>query len=317
MKSDRGDEAMWRHATWATDFSELSEAALEFLIPLLKRFGTKLALVHCVPNIATAYTSGELLEPLPADIPVMMNAVMRRMKEEAMEKLKAKADELKLAGIDAEPFVLEGDAHHAIIEFSRSHDTDLIVVGTKGESGIRGWFVGSTTARIVQASDRPVLSISKPSKPTYERILVPTDLSEASSSALSYAVLLAKEIGASVFVLHVMELLEAISERETLGKLEAMVKAKLQAMAEAANGLRDRMHCHALKRHHAAEGIIEFTDENEISLIVMTTHGRTGLSRFLWGSVAERIVRECGAPVIVGRAKAFELAVSRAKTQRG
>ncbi|MCS7253987.1 MAG: universal stress protein [Armatimonadota bacterium] len=302
---------MWRHITWATDFSELSDAALYFVLPLAKQMGSNVALVHCIPNIAAAYTSGQLLEPLPAEIPILMGNVLAQIREEAIERLEAKASELRSMGIGVEVHILQGDAHHAVIEFAHKSETDLIAIGTKGVSGIGEKLLGSTTARIIQGSDKPVLSINQPRKPKLESMLVPTDLSEASSFALSYAIALAKLIGASVHVLHVMELLEAIGERETVNRLEVMVKAKLEVMAEAANGISDKTHIHALKRHHAAEGILEFVDENNIDLVIMTTHGRTGLARFLWGSVAERVIRECSAPVIAARAKAFERALSK------
>jgi len=303
---------VWRHITWATDFSELSDAALDFILPLAKRMNSKVALVHCIPDIAMAYTSGQLLEPLPAEIPILLGNMLAQMREEAIERLEGRASELRSMGISAEVHILQGDAHHAVIEFAHKSDTDLIVIGTKGIGGIGERLLGSTTARIIQGSDKPVLSMSQPRKPKFDNLLVPTDLSEASSHALSYAIALAKLIGASVHVLHVMELLEAVGERETIDKLEVMVKTKLEAMAEAANGMSEKTHCHAIKRHHATEGILDFVDENDIDIVIMTTHGRTGLTRFLWGSVAERIVRECSAPVIAARAKAFERALSKA-----
>ncbi|HID06096.1 MAG TPA: hypothetical protein EYP10_03000, partial [Armatimonadetes bacterium] len=260
---------MWHHVTWATDFSDASEAALNFVLPLVERFGAKVALVHCVPDVISAYTSGDLLDPLPADLPVVLSRMQAREKESAMERLRAKAEQLRARGISTEVAVIEGDAHHALLEYARENGSDLIAIGTRGIRGWEQWLVGSTTARVMQGATMPVMSVCRVCEPRYESVLVPTDLSKSTIPALSYASAFAQAVGGVVHLLHVMEMLEGLSEREAMEKLEGIVHDRLNGMVQETVGSNVRIVCHVLRRHYAGAGIIEFVEEHEMHLVIM------------------------------------------------
>ena len=143
--------------------------------------------------------------------------------------------------------------------------------------------------------------------PTITRILVPTDFSETSDAALAFAKTVAASFGASLHLLHVFEdpfvtgafaaeayVPMAPATREALLKdavtrlnqrLTPEERARFQATTEVVTGV-------------SATAIVEYAQDYGIDLIVMGTHGRTGMSHLLIGSVAERVVRIAACPVL-------------------
>lgn len=144
-----------------------------------------------------------------------------------------------------------------------------------------------------------------------KKVLVSTDFSESAAKALPYAASLAKEYGAELHLVHVVEdslyyaqfvydgapfdpsvLIEGLVE-DRKKKLDAVVKA-------VASGVSVSTH---LRRGVVASEIIAAAAELDVDVVVIATHGRTGLSHLIFGSVAERVVRECPCPVLTVRDK--------------
>lgn len=137
-------------------------------------------------------------------------------------------------------------------------------------------------------------------------ILVPVDFSERSRAALNYAVTLARDFGGSLVVLHVLDPLLIP------GRLEAarLRQLKSSARREAAERLQSLNHelvqmgvrVQSFLRHGpVADIIVAFAVAKKADLIIIGSQGRTGLSRLLIGSVAERVVRHATCPVLVVR----------------
>lgn len=148
-----------------------------------------------------------------------------------------------------------------------------------------------------------------------QKILVPTDLSPASMLAIDAAALLAKQLGASVELFYVYDaaLLSPLyavpgagvlaDTSASIPEFEKTVKAELERLAGA--HLADASVSHAWMQHKSpAEAICERAKESGADLIVISTHGRTGLAHMLIGSVAERVVRHAPCPVLTLRSKA-------------
>jgi nucleotide-binding universal stress UspA family protein len=139
----------------------------------------------------------------------------------------------------------------------------------------------------------------------YERILVPTDGSEASEGAVEHAVDLAKQYGATIHALYVVDsgsytsleagsdiVLEALKD-EGKTAVGHVVDAAERAGVDVTSGVQTGT---------AHRTILDYAEEEDCDLIVMGTHGRTGLNRYLLGSVTERIVRSSDVPVLTVRA---------------
>jgi nucleotide-binding universal stress UspA family protein len=147
----------------------------------------------------------------------------------------------------------------------------------------------------------------------FSRILVPTDFSELSSVALEYGQALAERFGASLHVLHVIEdpfMLGATSSEIYVPDVPAL-RAALVTEAEAQlagllpDRVRDALHVTTEVRvGHAAPIICDVARTSPCDLVVMGTHGRTGVAHLFLGSVAEKVVRMAPCPVLTIRGEA-------------
>lgn len=143
----------------------------------------------------------------------------------------------------------------------------------------------------------------------YRRILVPTDFSAASSHALDEGVKLARKFNAELVVIHVNE---GASDYASHFMTDTHVKSTMQlatqaARAELANIEQARFkdvkgRTVLVETGTAVESICSWAESHDVDLIVIATHGRSGLSRFLLGSVAERVVRHAPCHVLTVRA---------------
>ncbi|WP_165233428.1 universal stress protein [Aquisphaera insulae] len=142
-----------------------------------------------------------------------------------------------------------------------------------------------------------------------QRILAPTDFSEHSQHALEYACSMAEKFGAELHLLHVLTeivpagpdpLLMPVMPPSFYEESEARAKESLGSLLRPEWGKPAAFRA-AVSWGSPVESIVEYAAEHEIRLVVIATHGRTGLSHVLLGSVAERIVREAPCPVLTIR----------------
>jgi nucleotide-binding universal stress UspA family protein len=141
------------------------------------------------------------------------------------------------------------------------------------------------------------------------RILVPTDFSKFSQNALKYAAAFAEKFGAEIYLLHVVQDLalfipEAVSvappATPPIEQMTAAVREGLQRVVRESGLERFTVHCEVREGTPFYE-IILFAKEADIDLIIMGTHGRSGLVHVLLGSVTEKVVRKAPCPVLTVR----------------
>lgn len=135
-----------------------------------------------------------------------------------------------------------------------------------------------------------------------KHILVPVDFSECTEKALAYAVPFAKQFDAALTLLHVEEPpYSSASEMGVIVKVETSTEAR-QQLEDLCARLAEGVKCQILTRKGSAEReIITVAKENDSDLIILGTHGRTGLERFLLGSTVEKVVRRAGCPLLIVR----------------
>jgi universal stress protein A len=151
----------------------------------------------------------------------------------------------------------------------------------------------------------PAKSEAEPPMFKLQKILVPVDFSDCSSKALQYAVPFARQFGAAVLLLHVIEPYPSVPEmapydfetvqdgRETLEKFRKSIDEPVDVKTFLRTGI-------------AHTEIVNAAKELEIDLIVISTHGRSGLNRMMFGSTAERVIRHAFCPVLVVREREHE-----------
>lgn len=137
---------------------------------------------------------------------------------------------------------------------------------------------------------------------THERILIATDDSEPAQRATEEAIALARSFDATLYALYVLETAEPppwFEDPAAKPGVDTKAHQALDGVISAATERNfDREIVSAIVRGQTAPAILEYAEEHDIDLIVIGTHGRTGLDRALMGSIAENIVRESRVPVV-------------------
>lgn len=140
----------------------------------------------------------------------------------------------------------------------------------------------------------------------FKKILVPVDFSEFSDKAVEYAMFIAEKYCADITLLHAVVLFqEDFDEKEQLQEYEKIVQRKekereekLKSHCITAEKKGFRINSRLIRGFSEADTVIDFISANDFDLVVMGTHGRTGLAKMLLGSVTERVVRLSPIPVI-------------------
>jgi nucleotide-binding universal stress UspA family protein len=286
-----------------SDFSVTSDTALGYARRLAEQFEASLHLVHAFED---PFTTAAFASELYATVPLPFR---QQLLDEARRRLEDRLPRADRIRFDGTAEVVTGSTAKAITEYAASISADLIVIGTHGRGGVTHLLLGSVAERVVRTAPCPVLTIRQEPAAAIKRILVPTDFSETSDEALRYAVTMAGRIGATVQLLHVLDdplvaeglAAEAyIVEAPTLrtGMLRE-AQARLAQRSDAGDPA-VRIDSEVLFGH-GAKTIAEYAVARGVELIVMGTHGRTGVAHLLLGSVAERLVRTAPCPVLTVR----------------
>jgi len=285
-----------------TDFSAESAQAFPYAVWFARQFGASITLVYVVPTTLPAELShiGIVLEE-------------KRLAKEAETTLAKVRDRELPVDVAVENIVLSGGPYYEICKTAGALGIDLIVMSTHGHTGLKHALLGSTTERVVRDAPCPVLTVREPFLPIrfpddtpcrFKRILVPTDFSEASADGIRHAAWFARLCHGGITLLHVVESpnypawgYAHLSLRDQ--KLKKKAYKKLEALSGELPP--DPAVVVAVKSGDAALEIIEAAKEEKADLIVIATHGHTGLKRMLLGSVTEKVVRLAICPVLVVR----------------
>lgn len=215
-------------------------------------------------------------------------------------------------GIKAASVLRIGSSWHELLEQISAGKHDLVVVGTRDRSTAARSFFGSTAQRLLRSSPCPVWIVKPQEVREIREVLVASDLTESCQEAVHAGVSIARWLNAKLFVIHTLEYpFEAymqtagISEEEFAGyrhKLRHDAEAKLNAQIQKTD---HRTLPFGLKAEvlegSPDDALPKFIDQNQIDLLIIGSHGRTGLSRLLLGNTAERILPHVHASVLAIR----------------
>jgi nucleotide-binding universal stress UspA family protein len=279
------------------DFSTGSQQATRVAIRMARETGAELVLVHAW-HIAAFEYSFEM--PFPAH-------VMQRIADDAQRALDAAVNEAVAAGATrATGKLLSGVPWIQIVEELENQDHDVCVIGTHGRTGLKRILLGSVAEKVVRHAPCSVLVVRPDGdvKP-FRHALVPTDFSESAARALDLAATLIEPTGA-LTLLHVIEVPVAYSGEITIEgfarELDMRAVAALDKEVERIKGATS-VPITARNRigYPGAQTLAAIDDDRTIDLVVMGSHGRTGIKRAFLGSVAEKVVRHARCPVLVAR----------------
>jgi nucleotide-binding universal stress UspA family protein len=290
------------------DFSRAAMHALDYAAALAKQLNAQIHLVHVqMPDEACAVPgAGHLMRECAESVTFLRE---------------------KLGGLEAERppqfwpencHIRTGRAYEEICGLARELDVDLIVLASRGITGLRRVLLGSTAERVVRFSPCPVLVVHQRKRkgavdvglatgPEFRirKILAPIDFSQCSMAGAMYAAFLAKAFGAKLCLFHAVQLpAPVVVDRVSvdLSSMESLNLGNARLDMEAFSKL-DFLHdvkCTAeVRTGYPVDRICDETKQADVDLVVISTHGRSGFNRMLLGSVAEHVVRYAECPVMV------------------
>lgn len=270
------------------DFSENSENALYVAAAIARKSKAVLELLHV--NVATIY-SAPLSEYAPFSNFNVDDRTYDQTAADQLEKIKSELKENEeFADLEIKVRVEEGFLHSMIKTVVDDDDADLVVMGTKGASGLNEFLVGSNTEKVIRTSPCPVLSIpAGVEKFNPKVVMMPSTLKPDQASVFRY---LAKWSDLYDFVTKVLYLNNA-SNLPTDGSAEA----RKNRFAEAA-GLGKTDVIMTAESFFEDTTILGYAEQVSADLIVMATHQRHGISHMLFGSITEDTVNHSNIPVL-------------------
>jgi nucleotide-binding universal stress UspA family protein len=287
-----------------TDFSAAAETALAWAAEIARGHRARLVVVHALtPPIPPSATPDFVSFP-PEFHEQYRHAAVTRLEETGAR--------LRQGGLTVETDLEIGPAAQTVLDLAKKHRADVLVVATRGLTGLRGLLLGGTARRIVQTSPVPVLVIhpeEKSSARPLRTVLVPTDFSHDAGLAIETArrLLHAAEPGARIVLLHAYHLpveftaLGAVPVTPYLfADAAEQARGQLEKVAAPLRGHGVEVECVA-REGYPPSVIEEEARARKVDLIAMGTHGRTGLRHLLLGSTAERVVEHAPCPVLVVR----------------
>ncbi len=285
----------------ATDFSETAEAGVDWAVEVARAHGASICLVHglLLPNRMTDFV------PSPPDFTA-------ELREAARGRLDDAASRVRDRGVEVDSELLLGLPSQTILEAADHRKADLVVMGTRGLSGLRHLLLGSTAQRVIQRAGCPVLTVHPGDIDKHRQvstILVPTDFSRDAEIATHSALdLLDKQPAETRLVLlHVYHLPFEYTAYGTIPTSFDYFKdvegAAIERLEEIAAPLRKEGLTieTAAREGYPPEMIVAEAKAIDADLIALGIHGRSGIAHLLLGSTAERVVQHAGCPVLTVR----------------
>lgn len=285
-----------------TDFSATADAALDWAAELAAQRRARLELVHAV---ALPPILPELTPPTDPDFFSRLQTAARQRLDQAAESVRERLPEI-------DTFQATGSASKVLLERAEEIGAQLIVVGTRGHSGLAHVLLGSTAERVVHRARCPVLCVHPDDRGGHRpirSILVPTDFSEDAEHAIAAAheILAPLESGAKLTLVHAYSM---PIEYTAYGPIPTSIDYLKDAGLEAERKLfemeerfrREGIAVETVAREGDPLVVIgDIARERAVDLIAMGTHGSTGIRHFLLGSTAERVMHQAPCPVLTIR----------------
>lgn len=303
-----------------TDFSKNASSVYTYTRWLAEKNDSLVDLVHVIPKMSYLEISEEVMGN-PFKVQEKYLELREKLSMRLEKELEEEFAEKNRGEVHINDRVRIG---RGIVEHSEKHKYDLIVIGSRGK-GNSMFKRGSVTLRLIRLANTPVLSFNKPIEDTnFKNILMPTDGSKVSFEALTTAVKLAAQLDCSIELYSVMEfdfdkikfsggdtdLYNYVVEgqkKEILENLNEVVNnsseltfkspANFDEIEIALNGKTIKLNVTLANHVSAHSSIVNYANDKS-DLVVMSTHGRSGISKLLLGSVAEKVVRHLEVPIL-------------------
>lgn len=266
-----------------TDFSPVSETAMNYAISLVHRTKAKIILFH-------AYQV-----PVPvAEVPfTVLNEEQRLLKEDAERQLQIMARKIDHAGgVNYEKVLEQGDAVTMILKTAKEKNVDLIVMGATGQTGLIGAIFGSTSLKVMEKATSPVMAIphNLVVSKSIRRITFATDYHRSDVADLRVAAEIAAATGAQLNVLHVSDSsIGADEEKVLMNDFMQRVKSLVPY---------NNLSFEIIHGFNVEERLLQYVQDESTDMLMMATHYRTFFDRLFNRSITKEIAKQVNIPVV-------------------
>lgn len=268
----------------STDGSEFSEGAIKEAINIAKRCSSKLYVLSVI----------EFNPEYEALAPQLIEKAERETRQH-LESVKERASK---EGIECEIIAHQGEEpYRYIIEEAEKNKVGMIIMGRRGRTGLKRLMMGSVTARVVGHATRNILVVPRAAHIKWGNIVIATDGSKYSEAAAREALSLAKNCRSNVYAIAVTR-----SDATEESRISENALREIKSAAERENIKVDTSLVKVKPHESINEAILGYAREKDADIIVMGSHGRTGIQRLLIGSVAERVIGHTNCAVMVVKA---------------
>jgi nucleotide-binding universal stress UspA family protein len=305
---------MYRSIMVPLDGSPFGEHALPLALTIARRAGATVDLVHVVTTVGRNVFGGEL------DAPVLGVPRLEQMRERAGAYLDQLAASLSARwDVAITSTVLNGPPADTLRARALASGVDLVVMTTHGRGPLSRAWLGSVADALIRQMPVPILLVrpheealdllEAAHEQAFQHVLIPLDGSDLAEDVCEPAVALGELMQAEYSLLQAIDVPTlgyapaaqvAGLDEQVLEQWRAEAQAYLDQVAEPmrARGLRVRTN---VMFAQPALAILDYARQHAVDLIAMATHGRGGLARILLGSVADKVVRSTGTPVLLHR----------------
>jgi nucleotide-binding universal stress UspA family protein len=288
----------------ATDFSESAKQALEQANYLAERYGATLHILNVLKD--DVFDLGDAYDSLMQS----EAAFDEQISKESAKLLEQTAPKVPYVDVKyVREQIRSYDVAEGIVRYAKEQDIDLIVLGKRKRRRSGLPLIGGTVEHVIRHTQCPIITVSPTeedqltTKTKVKRILVPVDFSSFSADQLTNARELAVTYGATVDLLHVIDesslaIVYGLESAFNFDDLKKRAQMAAEKLVDTAEGPDVPIEIHVVIGHPAKD-TVEFAEAHSSDLIVISTHGRSGIKRFFMGSVAEQVVRLSEPMVLV------------------
>jgi len=277
-----------------TDFSEVSDRALDYAIALARRYDARIYLTHVITP-----------DPFQFAEPQLAQATYEKVRQAAEEGITDILISGKLRGVPHEVLMEEGNVWPAIEKLIVEHEIDLVVAGTHGRGKVQKILIGSVAEEIFRQADAAVLTVGPAVKGDTQReielkcILFATDFGPGAERAAAHAFSLAQEHGARITLLHVIESATAYTEESVARQREMNIVRMKQLMPPGTENWCTPVF--QVTFGAPVEEILTIARETKADLIVMGAKPRKSLAGHVPLTIAYNVVTKATCPVLTVR----------------
>lgn len=262
------------------DFSDVSDAAVDFGLQLAEKCNYRVVLHHSIDSLQT-YESMYLdsshfksfTEQVIEDMEIKLENLYRRCRSESIEIKKE---------------LTTGSLIHDIRALVEEYEADLVVMGTKGSSGMKEFLVGSNTEKVVRLIGCPVISVPNQQKLSeIRKILVPVEIHDIRSSFLKEVSILQQIFSASVEFCYVKTPHDIVNEELINEEFDRLLN-EYEIASSSFNIIRDVF---------PQDGLLHHAKESNADMLAMATHSRRGIAHFFSGSLTEDVMNHLDVPL--------------------